>query len=178
MCRRRRGLLPGAGDDGGAFHEPHGALGRARLQVLHLLGHLCLVGGAPASEVRHGPQLLLDWSGSCDEGGYHGSTVGWGGPAKEGEDRGQEAASAREIGGTHAEIINKCFGSHWFGLDVATRLVDRLVVCLFCTWETSPYKEKVASGLAYPKRPKVSEVYKDSCYLFPLKKRKIVVSTC
>ena len=54
LRRRRRGLLPGAGDDGGAFHEPHGALGRPRLQVLHLLGHRCRVGGAPASEVRHG----------------------------------------------------------------------------------------------------------------------------
>ena len=50
---------------------------------------------------------LLDWGGSCDEGGYHGSTVGWGGPAKEGEDRGQEAASAREIGGTHTRQDHK-----------------------------------------------------------------------
>jgi hypothetical protein len=27
-------------DDGGALHEPHGAVGPARLQVLRLLGHV------------------------------------------------------------------------------------------------------------------------------------------
>ena len=47
LCRRRRGLLPGAGDDGGALHEPQGAVGPRRLHVLRLLRHRRRVGGAP-----------------------------------------------------------------------------------------------------------------------------------
>jgi hypothetical protein len=35
-CGACGGILPGAGDDGGALHEPHGAVGPRRLQVLHL----------------------------------------------------------------------------------------------------------------------------------------------
>ena len=47
LCRRRRGLLPGAGDNGGALHEPQGAVGSRHLHVLRLLRHRRRVGGAP-----------------------------------------------------------------------------------------------------------------------------------
>lgn len=44
---RGGGGLPGAGDDRGALHEPDGAVGPRRLQVLRLLRHRRGVGGVP-----------------------------------------------------------------------------------------------------------------------------------
>jgi hypothetical protein len=49
------GGLPGAGDDRGALHEPHGAVGPRRLQVLGLLGHRsCRRGATPICKTGTG----------------------------------------------------------------------------------------------------------------------------
>lgn len=83
------GLLPGAGDYGGAFHEPHAAFGPRRLQGLHLLCHRCRVGGGLVGFVAFDAERTL--LASCDDGEHHDSPgrLGWvGGEGERTEDEG------------------------------------------------------------------------------------------
>lgn len=66
---RGGGLLPGAGDDGGALHEPQGAVGQRRLQVLRLLRHCRGVGdsvdgGVPMIDRFLSRIGLIGWVGA------------------------------------------------------------------------------------------------------------------
>lgn len=73
----RGGALPGLGDDGGALHEPHGAVRPRRLQVLGLLAHPDTAGGggdfAISGIVRFGGEAALGLSDGerSGDGGRH-----------------------------------------------------------------------------------------------------------